>query len=433
MLPPSTVLFQTLPNLEGELESELRELIPSLSPSSSILSSHPGGVVLSAPSTPAVYPLLLWARIPTKALLLLSEATVVEATPEALNAHARSVLPPELFRPPPASPEPWLSFSVSTSALCSLPPALSHSKFTSINVAKAITDSCRASDPSGTRPPVNLDDADVPLHCFLSRPPLSSPPNSVSVSLYASLISARSSHRLRSPDSLPSHPAALKSTTAAALVRKTGLPKLLAAVRAGSVPAATFLDPMCGGGTFLLEAAQLAADAAPLLAHAQASPLPIAALRWRGADEAAWGAAVAAAAERRAAGAKVLKGGQVRVVGNDAHAGSVGMARRALGGAGFGGVEVSLGGCDEVALGKVEGAVILAVNPPWGGRLTEDLEKSWEALGRALRSEGMRGQEAWVLSPPSDLSGLLRMKAERKLSFSAARDKLRFTQYKIRA
>jgi hypothetical protein len=69
----------------------------------------------------------------------------------------------------------------------------------------------------------------------------------------------------------------------------------------------------------------------------------------------------------------------------------------------------------------------------WGGRLTEDLETSWEALGRALRSEGMRGQEAWVLSPPSDLSGLLRMKAERKLSFSAARDKLRFTQYKIRA
>ncbi len=81
---------------------------------------------------------------------------------------------------------------------------------------------------------------------------------------------------------------------------------------------AVLVDPMCGSGTLLIEGALMAANAAPGLRRA-AWPFE----RWPDHDARAWRAArEGAAAARRAPRAGV------RLLGSDAHAGSVSLACR---------------------------------------------------------------------------------------------------------
>ena len=59
--------------------------------------------------------------------------------------------------------------------------------------------------------------------------------------------------------------------------------------------------------------------------------------------------------------------------------------------------------------GVVEGRTIFVCNPPWGLRLTDDIDESWVSLREFLRREAV-GCESWVLSGNKDLTKILRMK-----------------------
>ena len=179
---------------------------------------------------------------------------------------------------------------------------------------------------------------------------------------------------------------------------------------------------MCGSGTFLVEAGMIASRTPPLLEHVKRRGMCV--MRWKGCERAVWDDVV----REGVAGIRPLRG--VRIVGSDINGGAVELARQTIAATGFTN-EISLihGSCDTVAVASTE--VTMAIcNPPWGGRLTADLDLSWSTLGATLKKLG--GGEAWVLCPPSELTGLLKLRRERGMTFWAAKDKLRFTQYIIR-
>lgn len=382
-------------------------------------------------SISAIFPVLMHSRIQSKILLELSPQRDIDPSPGALYEHVREVIDTGIFRSDVSS-EPFLTTSVKTTVLSALPPGtLSHTQQSSITVAKAVTDKCL--DKYGGRPNIDLDDPDVPLQVFLSKGVNSS--RDVSCSLYASLLSAQSSHKLRDYRSEKMHTALLKPTTAAALLHRIGWP----ALSLSPGPPVTLLDPMCGSATFLIEGGLIASDVAPLLKRVTSSSYkPITALRWRSLSSPAhWAAVVSTATSRAAAGLAASRARGLRLVGSDVESESVRLATEGLEAAGLGGVSsVVRGSCDEVDLDSEigEGTVVRAVvNPPWGGRLEGNLEKAWSKLGTTLRHGKLKGQECWVLSPPTELSGLLKLRKSAQMSFSQADDTLRFVQYLLRS
>lgn len=85
-----------------------------------------------------------------------------------------------------------------------------------------------------------------------------------------------------------------------------------------SLAGAVLVDPMCGSGTFLIEAALMATHTAPGLSRG-GWPFQ----QWPDFDARAWGAATAAAAlERRPWGGSAL--------GTDAHEGALSLAARCV-------------------------------------------------------------------------------------------------------
>ena len=78
----------------------------------------------------------------------------------------------------------------------------------------------------------------------------------------------------------------------------------------------------------------------------------------------------------------------------------------------------------------VEGRTIVVSNPPWGKRLTDDIDESWVSLKTFLRRE-CNGLEAWILSGNRDLTRILGMKKSRSVAIRTGDEDLRCIQYHI--
>jgi putative N6-adenine-specific DNA methylase len=157
------------------------------------------------------------------------------------------------------------------------------------------------------------------------------------------------------------------------------------------------LDPMCGSGTIALEAAAIAARRAP------GRDRRFAFERWPGTD----GARVAAVRARLAARERAPP---APIHASDRNGGAV---RLALKNAAAAGVEafVRLERRDAAAAEAPLGNGLLVANPPYGLRLTEDVEAAWRALGVllgrlpawrvALLSSGQRPAETTAARQPA--------------------------------
>jgi 23S rRNA (guanine2445-N2)-methyltransferase / 23S rRNA (guanine2069-N7)-methyltransferase len=191
--------------------------------------------------------------------------------------------------------------------------------------------------------------------------------------------------------------APLKENVAAAVLLRAGWPGIYA--RGGPL-----VDPMCGSGTFLTEAALIAADAAPALGREY-----FGFEGWRGHDAALWERLCAEARTRRAArpprrcifGSDIDADAVRMAIANGEHAGVADwlhVERRALG---------------EVAAPR--GAVGLVVaNPPYGERIGAEsaLPGLYSELGRALR-ERFAGWQAAILTGNPPLARNLGIYAKR--------------------
>ena len=280
-------------------------------------------------------------------------------------------------------------------------PGLNHSHYSALQVKNALVDWQR--QVWGRRSSVNLEDPDLALHLHLSPGrPGQSPEASLSVDG-----SGESLHRrgYRARVGL----APLKENLAAGLIALTGWD--------GTVP---LVDPLCGSGTLLIEAACQALGRAPGLGRSFALQ------RWPDFDAALWRQETEAAAGL--AEARPL----APIVGNEVDPGVLEQARANAEAAGVAPwITWHTGDCRSFE--PPDGPGILVCNPPYGERIGERdaLERLYGDLGAMLKQR-CGGWTLWLLSGNPELTGALRMKASRKVPVSNGGIDCRWLQYEIR-
>jgi putative N6-adenine-specific DNA methylase len=308
---------------------------------------------------------------------------------------------------------PERSFKVEASGSL---PELNHSHYTALEVKNALVD--RQRQRWGERSTVDLHAPDLCLHLHLSP----TGGGTAILSLEGGGGSgAGSLHRRGYRAAMGLAP--LKENLAAGLIALTGWD--------GSVP---LVDPLCGSGTLLLEAAALALGRAPGLEANPAAaprPRPFGFQRWPDFDAALWRLEVASAAGRQRA---TLADGRplAPILGLErdpqvleqacANAAAAGLADR---------LQLQQG--DFRALIPPSGPGVLVCNPPYGVRLgtDDDLEALYADLGRMVR-ERCSGWTLWLLSGNPELTGALRLKASRRIAVSNGGLDCRWLRYEIR-
>jgi putative N6-adenine-specific DNA methylase len=181
---------------------------------------------------------------------------------------------------------------------------------------------------------------------------------------------------------------------AAPLRESVAAAMLLLAGYDGSAP---LLDPMCGSGTIAIEAALIAARRSP-------------GLRRRFAFESwPWTEAARTAAVRARFAARE-RGPPAPILASDRNAGVLRLAARNAAAAGVETV-VKLRREDAARLEARPGPGLVAVNPPFGVRLSEDVEGAWGALAALLAR--LPAWRAAILAPDRGLERLLARPATR--------------------
>lgn len=255
-------------------------------------------------------------------------------------------------------------------------------EFVTLKVKDAVCDRFRAD--LGRRPDVNTAAPDVRIHLFVTD-------------RVATLYLDTSGEPLWLRGQKVAKVAApLKENLAAGLLRL-----------AGWQPGTPLLDPMCGSGTLLLEAAGMALGDAPGLARDMKD---FGFTRLLDYEPALWKRLCMEAAERRAVAADHLPiwGGDkdpdavARTVQNLAHAGLDDL------------VEVRQG--DILDMRPPTKTGILVTNPPYGERLGESaaLAELYPRLGDALKQR-FAGWQCWFLSADAQLPKLIGLKPDRKI------------------
>ncbi len=186
------------------------------------------------------------------------------------------------------------------------------------------------------------------------------------------------------------------------------------------------LDPMCGSGTLLIEAAMIKADMAPGLLRRRYGLTSLANY-----DETLWQSLLTEARERMRTGLQALQGSIF--VGQDINPNVLARARdnaRAACVDGF--IRFSQG--DVATLANPSPALpgLVLTNPPYGERLGEmpALLSLYQSLGQSLR-QSFQGWKVAVLSSSAELLSCLRLRADRQYRLYNGALECQFRLYQI--
>jgi putative N6-adenine-specific DNA methylase len=249
--------------------------------------------------------------------------------------------------------------------------------FITLRVKDAVADQFRAA--SGRRPSVEARDPDVRIHVFLDEK---------MCALYVDT-SGESLFKRGKRDHVGEAP--LKKNLAAGILR-------LAKWRPG-VP---LLDPMCGAGTFLSEAAEIS------LGRAAGRSRSFGFEKLARFDESTWQRLVANARKSE------LPVEPLPIHGSDLYGRSLGHAVLNLREAGLEDA-VKLKQVNLLELSAPASAGTIVTNPPYGVRLGEkdELADFYPRLGDALKQR-FAGWTAYIFSGDPDIAKLIRLQASRK-------------------
>ncbi|HEU5135047.1 MAG TPA: bifunctional 23S rRNA (guanine(2069)-N(7))-methyltransferase RlmK/23S rRNA (guanine(2445)-N(2))-methyltransferase RlmL [Steroidobacteraceae bacterium] len=260
-------------------------------------------------------------------------------------------------------------------------PEITHTRFGALRLKDAICDQLR--DTTGSRPDIATEQPAVRVHAHANGPNVT-----VSIDLSGEGLHRRG-YRAQAGE------APLRENLAAGILLRAGWPEKCR-------NAAEFLDPMCGSGTLVIEAAMIAANVAP-----GARRHYFGFLGWVGHDRAAWETVKQDALARE-------QKPSLRLRGVDADASVLAAARDNAARAGLGGLISFESGRLESAKPAGEGTGFLATNPPYGVRL-EDRDTAralMKQLGEVLRAN-FSGWSAAVLAGSPDAGLELGIRAER--------------------
>lgn len=357
-------------NVADLLAAELRSL--GIEPGR----EHPAGVSFAGRVADG-YRACLHSRTASRVILTLAEVPAHSA--ESLYAGVRD-LPWETHLAPDGT--------LAVDTVGESPGWLRHTGFAALKVKDAVVDRIR--DHGGARPSVDLDRPDLRVNVRFARERAT-----IGIDL-----SGEPLHRRGYRQSGVEAP--LKENLAAALLLRAGWPEI--AARGGS-----FVDPMCGSGTLVIEAALMAADIAPGLLRRR-----FGFERWLQHDGEAWSGLLSAAEAAR----RPDRLGAGRLRGCDREQGAVRASIANANGAGLGDHLVF----ERRDVAHLEKSALppglVMVNPPYGVRLGDEQQLSslYQALGSKLIA-CFPGWEAAVFTGNPPLGRALRLRAYRSHTF----------------
>ncbi|MBW1851043.1 MAG: bifunctional 23S rRNA (guanine(2069)-N(7))-methyltransferase RlmK/23S rRNA (guanine(2445)-N(2))-methyltransferase RlmL [Deltaproteobacteria bacterium] len=262
-----------------------------------------------------------------------------------------------------------------------------HSHYATLRVKDAIVD--QFNERFGKRPSIDTQRPDIRINVYMRH-------EEVTLSLDLSGDSLHKRGYRKEGGVAP-----LKENLAAAILMRAGWHDK---ARKG-VP---LVDPMCGSGTLLIEAAMMAFDMAPGLGRKY-----FGFLGWKGHDHFAWQKLLQEAADR------VEKGSKSQFFGFDSNKQIIKQAGANAARAGLS--EFIRFACLDVSALKAPEARapgMLITNPPYGERMGEKrrLETVYRGLGDRLK-EGFSGWQASVFTADPDLAKYMGIRAKKQYKF----------------
>ncbi|MCF6253013.1 MAG: bifunctional 23S rRNA (guanine(2069)-N(7))-methyltransferase RlmK/23S rRNA (guanine(2445)-N(2))-methyltransferase RlmL [Methylococcaceae bacterium] len=349
-------LFATTPKaMEDILAEELKQLGAE--------NVHPklAGVTFQGDLEMA-YRTCLWSRTANRILLPLSSFQVTSK--EDLYEAVKKINWFEHFKPDE-------TFAVSFSAKNSV--AINNSHFGSLVVKDAIVDQMRAKFHK--RPNVDLNRPTIKINVYL---------NAEDAQLSLDL-SGESLHKRGYREANVQAP--IKENLAAAMLLRSGWPKI--AKKGGSL-----IDPMCGSGTLLLEAAMIAADYAPGLLRKYYGFVG-----WKQHDVACWQKILSEAEQRKNAGLEQMP----VIAGFDQSRRTVATAIKHVENAGFQNkIHVEKRDINDAEPASSWQPGLLICNPPYGERLgdEEQITQLYRQFGDTLKAKFIGWKASIIISNP---------------------------------
>jgi 23S rRNA (guanine2445-N2)-methyltransferase / 23S rRNA (guanine2069-N7)-methyltransferase len=244
------------------------------------------------------------------------------------------------------------SFAVSCTLSGESP--ITHSRYAALKVKDGLVDSLR--NNTGKRPSVETTRPDVQVHLHVDG----------TMAALSLDLSGESLHRRGYRGAAVKAP--LKETLGAAIVALSGWP----------ADTGTLIDPMCGTGTLLIEAALMYGDSAPGLSRNY-----FGFLGWLGHDANLWNSLVEEALEREERG---LEKNWPQIIGYDCDPVAVSAARKNIEKAGLT-EQIQIKQAELATLRSPDKKGTILSNLPYGERLseTEQVSRLYRAFGRILK------------------------------------------------
>jgi putative N6-adenine-specific DNA methylase len=268
----------------------------------------------------------------------------------------------------------------------------SHTQFPFLLVKDAIVDTFR--DKEGERPDVNIKTPQVVFDLYIKE-------NMATISLNTSGAPLFQRGYRQEIGEAP-----LNEVAAAALIRMSGWDRK-----------STFMDPFCGSGTILIEAALLAAGIPSTIERQH-----YAFKNFKNYDAAMW-------EEIQGAAIKTCKGFDFEILGSDIDSEMMTITKRNLRGLPIGRfVNVTTAAFQEVK--KPSDTGVLICNPPYGERMGEGIEEMYAELGDWFKNE-LKGFSCWVISSSEAGFKSIGLKPDRKVKLYNGDLECSFRHYKI--
>ncbi len=313
----------------------------------------------------AGYRACLWSRFSSRVILVLDQFAV--SSSNELYEGARSIEWEEHF-------SEHSSFAVDCSISADSP--IKNSMFGALRIKDAIVDRFR--DRTGVRPTVQLQRPEIQISSHISD-------NRALIGLD---LSGESLHRRGYR--VEGGTAPLKESLAAAIIALSGW------------NGDTLVDPFCGSGTLLIEAALIYGDSAPGLGRSY-----FGVLGWHAHQEKLWSSLVAEAIERENAAQNKP---WPSLIGYDADRSAIRAARKNIAGAGLE-EKISVSRQEIHQLDNTYGSGWIVCNPPYGERMSEkqSVKHLYRFLGNHLQ-QYFAGWKLALFTAVPDYADLLKIK-----------------------
>jgi putative N6-adenine-specific DNA methylase len=267
--------------------------------------------------------------------------------------------------------------------------------FVTLRIKDAVCDAFRAK--GGERPNVNTQAPDVRIHAFLTADQLTLYIDTSGEPLF------KRGYRTATGE------APLRENLAAGIVKLSGWN-----------PPEALLDPMCGSGTLLIEAALIA------LNIASGARRSFAFEKLKNFDERLWHGLRLSAKTKEAP-----RGGALPIYGADLYGDELKSARENIAAAGLAEeLQLKQANVLEIPAPAVSGVIV--TNPPYGVRLSEEheLAEFYPKLGNALKQR-FSGWRAYIFTGDAQLPKLIRLSASKRTVLYNGALECRLLEYKL--